>query len=362
MFHRANQMEDSLVEFNVRGLFHYQDTDLDPISVACDAAGSARVGIHWSHFPWPETEIARLHQVYFAWGMQYAGLLNVDGSCTDHVLLSGCILRATYPGEADPSETRRHRASVTASGATRVLALFDTNLPCEGFYANFLRRAIEDHRWGLLIKPKSYSELPWVRQRLPELQALYEQAVTTGRVQMLDSGKVSPPEAAAAADFAVSVEINSAGVISALAGHRSIYLDYVRLHASPFSDWATLYNSGPNRIVFDDPEKLWRALNHYFDKPGTTPDLGVADEGLLREIDPFRDGKAGQRIGQFLRWYLEGLDSGMDRDQALNDASRHYGSEWGQSNVVKSTSTTPVLEAAQAISIPQTHFEGSHYL
>ena len=227
--------------------------------------------------------------------------------------------------------------------------MFDNILPCEGFYEYFLRKIIEDPRWGLLIKPRSYDHLPWVRQRLPDLQALYEQAVATGRVQMLNHAKVSPPEAAAAADFAVSVDLNSAGVISALAGHPSIHLDYVRLHASPLSDWATLYNSGPDRIVFDDPEKLWQALNNYFDRPGTNPDLGVVDEGLLREIDPFRDGKAGQRIGQFLRWYLEGLDSGLDRDQALSDASRRYGSEWGQGNVVQRTATTPVPAAVQAI-------------
>lgn len=348
MLRRSDQMEDFLVDFNVRGLFHYQDTDLDPLSLACDAAGSARIGVHWSHYGWPHVANARLSQVYFAWGKHYAGIMDVDGSCPDNLLLSGCIIRGAYPGGADPGEAKRHRASVTTGGATRVLALFDQSLPCEGFYEFFLKRTIEDSRWGLLIKPKGQDDLPWVRQYLPKLQSLYEQAAATGRVQMLDHAKVSTPQAAAAADFAVAVDINSAAVISALAGHPSIHLDYVRLHASPMPDWAKLYHAGPDRLVFDDPEKLWRALNEYFDEPGSNADLGVADEAVLREIDPFRDGKTGKRIGRFLCWYLEGLDSGLDRDQALGDASRRYGSEWGQETVVRRPDAIPITAAVQA--------------
>lgn len=343
MMHSSDRMEDFLVDFNVRGLVHHQDGGLDYLSLACDAAGAARIGHHWSYFPWPETAVARLHQVYFVWGPYQARMLEATGSGVDHVLVSGCTVRGAYPGSANALNSASLRSTVAAHGATRVLALFDTSLPCEGLYEFFLRRTVEDPRWGLLIKPKN-SHLPWLRYHRPELAALYQQAVSTGRVSLLDS-KISPTEAAAAADISVAVDINSAAVVAALAGHRAIHLDYVRVHASPLADWATLYRAGPDRLVFDDPDKLWEQLNRFFEDPESLPTLGQASEEILGDIDPFRDGRAGERIGEYIRWYLEALDSGLEREPALEQASSHYAAKWGPQSVVRGLSrrSTPTV-------------------
>jgi len=336
ILHHAANWEDFLLEFNVRGLFHYQDAGLDCLSIACDTAGSIRIGHHWSNHHFPAAHHARLHQVYFAWGTHDANILEKVGPCVDHVLLAGSIVRGAYPEGDGNRIVKESRTSVTAHGATRVLALFDTSSPseCEHFYEFFLRRVIDDPRWGLLIKPKGEYNLLWVRQHLPSLHALYEEALATGRVHLLD-WRLSPAEAAAAADFSVGVDINSAVVIAALAGRRAIHLDYVRLHTSPLSDWADFYRAGPDRLVFDNPDKLWERLNRYLDKPGCDPDLGVVDDVLLHKIDPFRDGRAGQRIGEYLRCYLEGLDSGLERDRALNRADHFYAETWGADKVIR---------------------------
>lgn len=331
MLYWAQLLEDFLVEFNVKGVFHYQDIELDHVSIACDMAGAARIGYQWSHLPWPMPDQVHLHQVYFTWGPQSAHALKVLGSCVDYLLLSGCIVRGAHPSSDDRHEAMSQRADVIAHGATQVLALFDTSLPCAGFYEFFLRRVLQDVRWGLLIKRKRDNSVPWVRQPLPKLRALYEEAVATGRVQMLD-WRVSPAEAAAVADFSVGlmvVGISSPTIVAALGGHRAIHLDYVRFHESHLSDWAHFHKAGPDRLVFDDPEKLWDRLNRYFDEPGLDPALGKVDEFLLREIDPFLDGRAGERIGEYTRCYLEGLDDGLDRARALEQATRHYADKWG---------------------------------
>ncbi len=338
MLHFSEEMEDFLSEFNVRGFFHYQDAGIDYLSLACDAARVARIGHQWSNYHWPVASNARLHQVYFAWGSSYARMLEAVGSCVDHILLSGCIVRGAYPGNGNVGNGIQDRAAVAAHGASRVLALFDTSLPCERFYEFFLQRVIQDPCWGLLIKPKDNDSLPWVRRRLPELQALYEQSLATGRVRLLN-WRLSPVEAAAGADFAVGVDINSAIIVAALAGYRAIHLDYVRLHASLLSEWAHFYRAGPDRLVFDDPEKLWAKLNCFFDKPGSESNLGMVDDLLLRDIDPFRDGRAGQRIGEYVRWYLEGLDQGLERDQALEQADCRYADKCGAEMVVRGLSS-----------------------
>jgi hypothetical protein len=138
----------------------------------------------------------------------------------------------------------------------------------------------------------------------------------------------------AEADFAVGVDMNSAVTVAALAGCRAIHLDYVRLHASPLAQWARCYRAGPDRLVFDDPTKLWAKLNEFFDGPVADPSLGLADETLLRSIDPFRDGRAGQRIGEYLRWYPAGLDRGLDRDSALAEGDDRYAEKAGTDTVV----------------------------
>jgi len=338
----AEVFEDFMVEFNVRGVLHTQDTDLDYISVACDAARGARIGFEWSNLHWPVAHRARLHHVYFPWGPHGANVLQAEEACVDHVLMSGCTIAEACPGPI--RDGNQYRAPLVARDANRILALFDTSLPCERFYEFFLQRVLKDTRWGLLIKPKHKANLPWVRQRLPELQALYEQALASGRVLMMD-WRVSAARAAAAADFSVGVDINSATIIAALAGYRAIHLDYVRLHASDLSPWAHFYKAGPDRLVFEDPEKLWHRLNSYFDDPGCDPTLGVADEHLLRMIDPFRDGQASRRIGEYVRGYLDGLDDGLDRDLALEQATRRYADKWGAEKVVRGLpdGTAPVV-------------------
>ena len=332
MLHTSERMEDFLSDFNVRAMFHHQDGGLDYQSLACDAVGAARVGHHWSYFPWPETAVARLHQVYFVWGDYQAKMLEATGSDVDHVLLAGCTVHGAYPGSDTGDFASAGRTEVEANGATRVIALFDTSLPCASFYEFFLRKVIEDPRLGLLIKPKK-ADLPWLRYNLPELTDLYETAMATGRVKYLEP-VISPTEAAAVADISIAVDINSAAVCAALAGHRAVHLDYVRVHASPLADWATLHKAGPNSLVFDNPDELWEGINLFFDQrenddPVAENNLGVAANAVLEHIDPFRDGRAGQRIGQYLGWYLEALDEGLARNQALNQADSNYAAAWG---------------------------------
>jgi hypothetical protein len=338
MTHFSDRQVDLLEEFNLRAVLNHQDSEMDFLSLACDITGAARIGFHWSHLPRPVAYQARLHQVYFAWGRHHVEIMEAAGSCVDQVLLSGCIVNGAQIPLNGYQSNSMHRSLVTSNGSSRVLALFDTSGSGKAFYGFFLGRVIEDPRWGLLIKSKNRAEhLPWMLESLPELKNMYERALATGRAAMLDS-QISPAEAAASADFAVGLDINSAVVVAALAGHRAIHLDYLNISTSPFSKWANFHRAGADRLVFNDPEKLWAKLNEFFDDPGSEPGLGVMDDDLLAEIDPFRDGRAGERIGDYIRWYLEASDKHIQRDQALELASRQYADKWGEHSVVKGLS------------------------
>jgi hypothetical protein len=333
MLNMSQRLEDFMQEFNVRVFFHYQDDTIDYVSLACDAVGGIRIGDEWSHHHWPSASQLRLHHLYFAWGPYYATVLKLIGSCVDHLLLSGCTIKGSHPAADAPEEVQKAATALRSHGATRILALFDTSLPCADFYRFFLDHLVQDSRWGLLIKSKRPVIPPWVTTYDDEVKRLYEKAVPTGRVVMLP-GNLSPAEVAAGAHISVGVDVNSAIVVAALAGRRAIHLDYVGLHLSPIKEWAMFYRAGPDRLVFDDPNKLWTELNRFYDEPDATRDLGLAGDHVLRHIDPFRDGAASQRIGEYLFWYLGGLDQGLDREAALQEASRRYAKKWGRDKVV----------------------------
>ena len=345
MLIHSSSHEDLFNDFNVRAVFHHHEAGQDDVSLACDLAGAARIGIHWSHIQFPAANLPRLHQVYFAWGQHHASILEASDSRADQILISGCIVNGASLDPNYSSGRPTPSFSMDSSGVTRVLALFDQGSPLGNFYEFFLRRVLDDPRWGLLIKPKNISKgIPQtLRDHSPHLLDLYGQAVASGRIHILDS-QVSPAEAAATADFSVGPSNLSAAVVAALAGNRVIHLDYPRLHSSPLAKWAKLYRAGPEQIVFDDPERLWESLNRHFDEPGSEPNLGQASKEVLGDIDPFRDGLAGSRIGEYLRWYLDGLDGGLERDSALEQASDRYAGKWGSDMVVRGNHASRLVD------------------
>lgn len=321
--YRSDELSDFLLDFNIRAFFHYQDTDMDFVTWACETAGAARIGDQWSNHHWPSAGHIRLHHAYFAWGSRYADILRRVGSRVDHLLLSGCVLLGVPRSDATAPDPKSLRARVEKSTVNRVMVFFDTSLPCEGFYRFLLERVLGDDRWGLLLKSKRPANPPWVCDYAPDVAELFARAVRTGRVHLMD-WRISPIAAAAAADIAVGIDINTATVVAALAGFRAVHMDYVRLHVGGLAEWAEWRPAGPDRLAFEDPEALWKTLNRFFDEPGYGLDLGLAEPALLARVDPFRDGRASLRIGQYVAWFLEAVDRGETRESSLREASRRY--------------------------------------
>jgi hypothetical protein len=112
-------------------------------------------------------------------------------------------------------------------------------------------------------------------------------------------------------------------------------LDYERIDQGPRKPYCILHSLDPNRCVFYEPDLLRQAIVDYFEDPDSNPDLGDATP-ILDQLDPFRDGKASQRIGEFVAWYLENLDGGLNTDDAVRSAMDKYAEKWGQDKIVRS--------------------------
>ena len=132
--------------------------------------------------------------------------------------------------------------------------------------------------------------------QLPEIGGLMEKAEMTGRWMNLTNvfGR-SPSDASQVADMSVGIGISSAVTEAVAAGGRGIHLDLTRQRSFPFYQW------GYEKVVFDDVESMMAALRRYKADPNREPELGDFSQ-RMDQIDPFCDGRAGERVGTYIRW------------------------------------------------------------
>jgi hypothetical protein len=137
---------------------------------------------------------------------------------------------------------------------------------------------------------------------------------------------VSPCDTALGSDLTVGYPINSAVIEGALAGVPGIHIDLTKHHEHFF------YNEGYRQIVFDDLGEAMEAINRWIRNPSNEPSLGD-HSAVIDQIDPFRDGKAGERMGRYIAWLLEGFDRRLRRHDAVRRASRLYAEQYGTRHV-----------------------------
>ncbi|MDO8571539.1 MAG: hypothetical protein Q7R79_02580 [bacterium] len=232
------------------------------------------------------------------------------------------------------------RRNLKERGATHILAFLDENTLDDSRwfigheftrvnYVFLLEKLLECPWLGLVIKPKKPSDL---YQRLGSVSELLESAKATGRCYIFEEGAMQglyPPAAAAlVADIAIHecLSAGTAGVECALAGVPTLLLDREGWSVSP------LYKLGVGKVVFTRWQDLWEACLTHWQRPGGIPGFGDWSS-MLQELDPFRDGKAAQRIGTYLKWLLDGFKAGLSRETVMADAAERYTKVWGRDKI-----------------------------
>ena len=183
---------------------------------------------------------------------------------------------------------------------------------------------------GILIKSKGDS-----RKSVCEngMGGLVQEAMDSGRIFVMD-GLASPADAAQLSDFSVGISSVSAIAVAGLQGARVFYLDYEKLDQGALKPYSIFHSLGPKRCVFYDPESLKEAVLEYFNNPEINLCLGDVSP-ILDQLDPFRDGKASQRIGEYIAWYLDSLDQSSSKAKALRTATKKYAEKWGNDKVIR---------------------------
>ena len=79
---------------------------------------------------------------------------------------------------------------------------------------------------------------------------------------------------------------------------------------------------------------MFNAVDKYRENPESFDELGHIDMmHMIKQKDPFQDGKAAERIGQYLHWLLDAFNKGETREGAMKYANQNYAEMWGSENV-----------------------------
>lgn len=309
------------------------------IADALQDLGGVTAIYHRSYELDPSAESTTAADIVFGFSPAGAEMERRSGSVIPYYVVTGYLGDHRFPLLRERAQDLRE--ALARRGAARILAYCDENSFDEARWAPghvltrehhaFLLERLLDEPWlGLVLKPKAPHTL---RRRLGPVAALLDRALATGRCVMFEGGRIQgsyPPAAAAlAADVMVHGHLYgaTAGVESALAGARTVLLDQEGWSVSP------LCRLGVGRVVFKDWETLWTACREHWRRPDGIPGFGDWSS-VLDELDPFRDGRAAERMGTYLQWLLEGFRAGGDREAVMADAAERYAEAWGREAIL----------------------------
>jgi len=316
----------------------------EPIqSVIADALlslGGVTVIYQRSYLLLPTVETTIAADVVFGFSARGAEVERRSKSLIRYYVTTGYLGDHRFPLLHNKAE--RVRNALRQHGATRILAFFDENSLDESRwylghwstrenYAFLLDKVLSEPWFGLVIKPKVPRTL---RERLGPVAELLRRAEETGRCHVYDAGSLNssdpPAVAALGADVAVHGHLcaGTAGLEAALAGVPTLLMDREGWHVSP------LYGLGLGSVVFTDWKGLWEACIQHWNSPSGIPGFGDWSP-MLDELDPFRDGRAAERMGTYIQWLIEGFKAGLDRDTLMADAAERYCAIWGKDKVME---------------------------
>lgn len=316
-----------------------------PIAEAMRGVGGVLAIYQRAYEGVPNAKFTVASDVLFSFAKQGALIEAASGSHIDYHVTTGYLGDHRFP--LLRQEASRVRDALLARGARFIAAFLDENSfddPRWGpghdtqssHYLFLLEKVLAEPEFGLVLKPKSPRTL---KRRLGPVAKLLDEALATRRCEMFDDGVLHgatpPAQAALAADVAIhsSVSSGTAGMEAALAGVPTVVIDDEGWTVSP------LYQLGPNRVIFSDYAALWHTWREHRTRAGGVPGFGDWSP-VLDELDPFRDGRAAERMGTYLKWLIEGYEAGLPKETVLSDAAERYCLAWGRDKV---TSVRPSI-------------------
>jgi hypothetical protein len=198
-------------------------------------------------------------------------------------------------------------------------------------YSFILEKVLETPWLGVIFKPKHAKSL---RLRLGATSKLLDEAIKTGRCFIFESSGrhttiASPLVAGLAADVCIHGHLSAgtAALECALENKPTLLIDREGCPESKF------YELPKEKVIFKNWEDTIDALMEHLRTPNGIPGFGDWNP-IINDLDPFRDGKAAQRMGNYLHWLIQGFEQGHEKGKIMADVTERYAKEWGSDKVI----------------------------
>ncbi|MDB9722953.1 hypothetical protein OAA83_03385, partial [Candidatus Marinimicrobia bacterium] len=252
----------------------------------------------------------------------------ITGYCKDHVF------------NEKSSKVTSIKNNFNKVGVKKIISIFDENshddyrwhtgheLQQENYYF-ILKKLLSTPSLGIVFKPKNVKNL---KERLGPVWNLLLEGLQTNRCYIFnefgaETTSASSSLAASIADLCIHGHMCSgtAALEAALSGKSTIMIDR---EGTP----QTKFNILPkDKIIFSNWETAIEASMEFLFKDKKSL-IGNWD-AYLNHFDPFRDGKASLRIGEYLEWLLIELKNGNSRSLAMELSAEKYSEIWGSKYV-----------------------------
>lgn len=324
------------------------NVDYDVYERACIAEqqaladlGGVSINFQLSNHPLPNVLFATCADVRFIFGSHYREILQRSGTHNKYFICYGYLNDYAFVAAKEKSE--QLRKMLRSKGAEFIVSYFDENssndrmsgiphVTSAHIYKKLFNWVIQDETIGLICSPKAPVTL---FKRISEIRDFIERAKKTGRCIFMESAylvKSYPTESAQASDVAIAhLAGGTVAMESYLSGVRTVYLDLEGRYSYPEYIW------GKGSIVFDDVDALINAINIYRQHKESLSELGSVNMiPIMKQKDPFQDGYAARRMGQYIYWLLEKMGTGVSRDDVIVYANEQYGKSWGREHIADS--------------------------
>jgi len=274
------------------------------------------------------------NDVFFVWGSDSANRLQKQANI-QQIIISGFPYNSSSNNEVEKRKITKKFKMQPISPRFNIL-LLDSNhssnknlmqvvdsLTMKKFYTGFLDWVLEDNGVSIIIKPKKSEFL----NNLPEIVEYINVAEKTGRVKLINSAfQKFPSTYLKGIDMVVGIStfMPTAVLECIIHGKRAVFYDYPNLRQHELN----LYKQAEDQVIFPSLEKMITSLKEYKRDHTSRPDIGDWSN-YVDNLEPFRDGRGGARIGSYIRLIQNSLNEGHNQNTAITQANSYYSNKWG---------------------------------
>jgi hypothetical protein len=304
--------------------------------MALQDLGGLNIAYQLSSLNFGPINVVPTSNVVFSFSHSYPNLWAPEVRPTENYVPTGYLYDSAF--KVVGQRARVIRGDLLKKGVEFVIAFCDENSSNNrnsifseddgvAAYRILLERLLDDEKLGLVCKPKVGRTL---YKRLDKISDLLEEAMKTERLIILDRIDILPAEASLASDICIGDLMGATASLEAyLTGTPSVLVDTIDMYDHPYYKW------GKDKVVFNSWEAMLRALDQYRKSPDKMPGFGDWSPAI-DELDPFRDGLAGNRIGEYISTLLASVKSGGSSELALQRANGLYGEKWDRDKLILS--------------------------